>query len=206
MLKIIGRTSSANVQKVLWLCEEMGLTYEREDAGLHFGRTRDPDYVEMNPNSLVPTIIEDDGFVLWESNSITRYLAAKHKSPLLPADLKERALAERWMDWQLAVLGPAMAPVFQGLVRHKPEERNMKAIDEGRDRFSRAISIMEHYLKRQDYLAGPRFTIGDIPCGIMTYRWFNLDIKREDYPGVRRWYDRLAQRPAYKKHIMIKMS
>jgi glutathione S-transferase len=110
------------------------------------------------------------------------------------------------MDWQLAVLGPAMGPVFQGLIRQKPEERNMKAIAEGRDRFSRAISIMEHYLKRQDYLAGSRFTIGDIPCGIMTYRWFNLDIQREDYPGVKRWYDRLAQRPAYKKHIMIKMS
>ncbi len=205
MLKMIGRASSANVQKVLWLCDEIGLAYEREDAGLHYGRTRDADYIAMNPNSTVPTII-DDGFVLWESNSIVRYLCNKHKSDLYPNDIKERALAERWMDWQLAVYGPAMAPVFQGLIRTKPENRNMEAIKAGRDRWSKAVAILDRYLGETEYLAGPRFTIGDIPCGIMTYRWFALDIEREDYPNVRRWYDALAQRPAYREHIMITMT
>ncbi len=205
MLKMIGRASSANVQKVLWLCDEIGLPYEREDAGLHYGRTRDPDYIAMNPNSTVPTII-DDGFVLWESNSIVRYLCNKHKSDLYPTDIKERALAERWMDWQLAVYGPAMAPVFQGLIRTKPEDRNMDAIRAGRDRWSKAVAIVDRYLGENEYLAGPRFTIGDIPVGIMTYRWFALDIEREDYPNAKRWYDALGKRPAYKKHIMIPMT
>jgi glutathione S-transferase len=205
MLKIIGRATSANVMKVLWLCDEMGLPYEREDAGLHFGRTRDADYIAMNPNSTVPTII-DDGFVLWESNSIVRYLAAKHKSPLYPADPKERASAERWMDWQLAVFGPAMAPVFQGLIRTKPENRDMKAIEAGRDRWSNAMAIINRYLGETAYLAGPRFTIGDIPVGIMTHRWFALDIKREDYPNAKRWYDALTKRAPYQKHIMIPLA
>jgi len=205
MLKIIGRSTSANVQKVLWLCDEIGLPYEREDAGLHFGRTRDPDYIAMNPNSTVPTII-DDGFVLWESNSIVRYLAAKHKSDLYPSDPKERASAERWMDWQLAVFGPAHTAVFQGLIRTKPEDRDMKAIEAGRDRWSKAVAIVDTYLGKTAYLAGPRFTVGDIPVGVMIYRWFNLDIKREDYPHARRWYDALTKRPAYQKHIMITMS
>ncbi len=205
MLKIIGRASSANVQKVLWLCDEIGLPFEREDAGLHYGRTRDADYIAMNPNSTVPTII-DDGFVLWESNSIVRYLCNKHKSDLYPTDIRERALAERWMDWQLAVYGPAMAPVFQGLIRTKPEDRNMAAIKASRDRWSKAVAIVDRYLGESEYLAGPRFTIGDIPVGIMTYRWFSLDIERENYPNAKRWYDALCQRPAYKKHIMITMT
>jgi len=205
MLKMIGRASSANVMKVMWFCDEIGLAYEREDAGLHYGRTRDPDYIAMNPNATVPTII-DDGFVLWESNSIVRYLANKHKSALYPAELQERASAERWMDWQLAVFGPAMAPVFQGLIRTKPENRDMKAIEAGRDRWSNAMSIIDRYLAKTEYLAGPRFTIGDIPVGVMVYRWFNLDIKREDYPNARRWYDALCKRPPYQKHIMVKMT
>lgn len=205
MLKMIGRITSANVMKVLWLCDEMGLPYEREDAGLHFGRTRDPDYVAMNPNSTVPTII-DDGFVLWESNSICRYLANKHKSPLYPTELKERASAERWMDWQLAVFGPAMAPVFQGLIRTKPEDRNMKAIEAARDRWSNTMAIIDRYLGETEYLAGPRFTIGDIPVGVMVHRWFALDIKRENYPNAKRWYDALQKRAPYKKHIMIPLA
>ena len=205
MLKIIGRITSANVMKVLWLCDEMGLAYEREDAGLHFGRTRDPGYVAMNPNSTVPTIV-DDGYVLWESNSIVRYLASKHKSPLYPTELKERGSAERWMDWQLAVFGPAMAPVFQGLIRTKPENRDLKAIEAGRERWSAAMRILDRYLGETEYLAGPRFTIGDIPVGCMAHRWFALDMKREDYPNAKRWYEALTKRAPYRKHIMIPLA
>ena len=205
MLKIIGRASSANVMKVLWLCDEIGLAYEREDAGLHYGRTRDPDMLEMNPNATVPTVV-DEGFVLWESNSIVRYLANQHKSDLYPADLRERALAERWMDWQLAVFGPAMAPVFQGLIRTPPEKRDMKAIEAARDRWSNAVAIIDRYLGKTEYLAGPRFTIGDIPVGVMAHRWFALDIKREDYPNAKRWYEALTKRPPYRKYIMIPMT
>ena len=126
MLKILGRKNSSNVQKVLWCCDELGLAYEREDVGGSFGKNRDPEYLALNPNGLVPTII-DDGFVLWESNSIIRYLAAKHgRGTLYPEDLRARALAERWMDWQLSVLGPAIGPVFWGLIRTPPGKRDQE--------------------------------------------------------------------------------
>lgn len=121
MLKIWGRANSINVQKVLWCCDELSLEYERIDAGGPFGRTQNPDYLAMNPNGLIPTI-SDDGFTLWESNAIVRYLAAKHGvGGLCPEDLRERADADRWMDWQLGTLWVALRPVFIGLVRTPPK-------------------------------------------------------------------------------------
>src|SRR5262245_30714017 len=129
MLKIWGRNTSSNVQKAMWAIGEIGLRYERIDIGGPFGKNKDPDYLAMNPNGLVPTLEEDDSFLLWESNAIVRYLAAKHQSPLEPADLRTRALANKWMDWQLSVMGPAITPVFWGLIRTPPGERDAKAIE-----------------------------------------------------------------------------
>jgi glutathione S-transferase len=202
MLKILGRKNSSNVQKVLWCCDELGIAYEREDVGGQFGKNREPEYLALNPNGLVPTII-DDGFVLWESNTIIRYLAAKHGSgSLYPADLQQRALAERWMDWQLSTIVPAINPVFWGLVRTPPEERDQAAIAAARDKLAGVMKILDNQLAHADYVAGSAFSVGDIPVGIMTYRWFTLDIEREELPSLKRWYDRLTKRPAFEQHVM----
>jgi len=202
MLKILGRATSSNVQKVLWCCGEIGLPFEREDIGGPFGGNDKPEYLALNPNGRVPTII-DDGFVLWESNSCSRYLAAKHApGTLYPDDLQTRADGERWMDWQLTVCSPAMVPVFWGMVRTKPEDRDMEAIGKARDRLSAVMAMLDSALAGRDFITGPQFTVGDIPIGIAAHRWFDMDIKREDYANLKAWYDRLTQRPPFREHIM----
>lgn len=205
MLKIIGRKTSSNVMKVLWTCAELGLDFEREDLGGPFGGNDSPEYQMLNPNSLVPTIIEDD-FVLWESNSIVRYLAHEHGHGVLwPTNARTRARGERWMDWQLSVLSPVMVPVFRGLIRTPEAERNMAAIGKARDRLASAMAILDRYLGDTEFVAGPDFTMGDIPVGIATFRWFALSIEREDYSNLNRWYGALTERAGYQKHIMIPM-
>ena len=142
MLKIWGRNTSSNVQKVIWALAEMKLPFERIDVGGAFGKTKDPFYLAMNPNSLVPTLEEEDGFTMWESNSIVRYLAAKHQNRTLePADLKVRARAQMWMDWQLSVMGPSITPVFWGLIRTPPEKRDHAAIKVSQEKTSEAMKI-----------------------------------------------------------------
>jgi glutathione S-transferase len=205
MLKIIGRKTSSNVQKVLWVCGELGLPFEREDLGGPFGGNDRPEYRALNPNGRVPTII-DDGFVLWESNSITRYLAARHAyGALYPEDLRVRADGERWMDWQLTIVSPAMVPVFWGLVRTPPEKRDMAAIEEARKKLSGVMGILDAHLKGKKFVTGDAFTVGDIPLGIAAYRWFNMEMTREDHPNLKRWYDRLTERKPFREHIMQPM-
>jgi glutathione S-transferase len=202
MLKILGRKNSANVQKVLWACDELGVPFEREDYGGEFGKTRDAEYLSMNPNARVPTIIDGE-LVLWESNSICRYLASEYgDGSLYPNDFGARAMGERWMDWQLSTLGPAIHGVFWGLIRTKPEERDADAIAKSRKATSESLAMLDTFLGRTEFVCGSNFSICDIPCGIFTYRWFNLDIEREDYPNLKRWYDALSERPAYRTHIM----
>ncbi len=203
MLRILGRKNSSNVQKVLWCCDELGLAYEREDVGGQFGKNREPEYLALNPNGLVPTII-DNGFVLWESNTIVRYLAAMHGGgDLYSADPRARALAERWMDWQLSVVVPAIHPVFWGLVRTPPEKRDHTVIAAAREKLAGVMEILDAHLAESDFVAGPTFSVGDIPVGIMTYRWYTLDIEREQFRNLQRWYEQLTQRPAFEKHVMI---
>ena len=205
MLKILGRKNSSNVMKVLWCCDELGIPFEREDYGGKFGKTRDPEYLAMNPNARVPTIIDGD-LVLWESNSIIRYLANKYgDGSLYPADPGERARGERWMDWQLSVLNGAIHGMFWGLVRTKPADRDMDHIRASRQATADALAMLDTFLGRTDFVCGPRFSICDIPVAIYTYRWFNLDVDgtpREDMPNLRRWYGALCERPAYRQHIM----
>ena len=206
MLKIIGRSTSSNVQKVLWICGEMGLSFDREDLGGPFGGNDKPEYRALNPNGKVPTIIDDE-FVLWESNSCTRYLAAKYApGTLYPDDLTARADAERWMDWQIATVSPTLVPVFWGMVRTAPEDRDLKAIEAARKKLSANIAIMDNQLSNSTYLAGSTFTVGDIPLGITAYRWFNMEIEREPYINVQRWYDLLCDRPAFQEHVMNPMA
>ena len=205
MLRIIGRKTSSNVMKVLWACAELGLDFEREDLGGPFGGNDSPEYQALNPNGRVPTIVEDD-FVLWESNSIVRYLAHQHgNGTLWPTDARTRARGERWMDWQLSVMSPAMVPVFLGLVRTPEAERDMAAIGKARDGLAGAMAILDRYLGETEFVAGPDFTVGDIPVGIATYRWFALPIEREDHANLGRWYGALTERAGYQEHIMNPM-
>ncbi len=202
MIKIWGRNTSSNVQKAMWAIGEIGLPHERIDVGGAFGKNREAAYLAMNPNGLVPTLEEEDGFLLWESNSIVRYLAAKHKSAVLePADLRMRALASKWMDWQLAVLGPAITPVFWGMIRTPPEKRDYAAIEEGKKKTTAAIQMMEEQLAKTAYLAGDAFSYGDIPVGVMAYRYRQLVPERPALPNFERWYGTIAARPAFKAQV-----
>ena len=185
MLKVWGRDTSSNVQKVMWAVTEIGLPVERIDIGGSFGRNREKPYLAMNPNGLVPTIEEEDGFTLWESNSIVRYLAAKHKSSLGPADLRVSARAQKWLDWQLAVMAPAILPLFLGLVRTPPAERNAKAIDESRSKPGDA-RILDDQLGRTAFLAGNAFSYGDIPVGSMVWRYRELVPDRPVFANLER--------------------
>ena len=202
MLKIWGRKTSSNVQKVIWALAEMKIPFERIDAGLAFGRTKEPFYLAMNPNSLVPTLEEEDGFTLWESNSIVRYLAAKHAARVLePSDLGVRARAQMWMDWQLSVMGPAITPVFWQLIRTPQDKRDQSVIAASREKTIAAAAIMDRQLGQTKFLAGDEFSYGDIPLGIMIYRYMQLITERPPTPSLDRWYAAISARSAFKEQV-----
>jgi glutathione S-transferase len=203
MIKIWGRNTSSNVQKAMWAVGELGLKYERIDVGGAFGQTREPKYLAMNPNGLVPTLEEEDGFLLWESNSIVRYLAGKHDKTgaLEPKDAHARALASQWMDWQLSVVGPAITPLFWGLIRTPPEKRDMNAIKAGRDKTVDAMAMLDAQLGKTEYVAGSAFSYGDIPVGVMCYRFVQLVPDRPAMPNLDRWYTAVSSRQAFKDQV-----
>jgi len=202
MIKIWGRKTSSNVQKVMWAVGEIGLPHERIDIAGPFGKNREPAYLAMNPNGLVPTLEEEDGYLLWESNSIVRYLAAKHRASVLePGDLRTRANASKWMDWQLAVAGPAIFECFWGLIRTPPEKRNHAAIDESKKKTTAAMTIVDGQLAKTGYLAGDAFSYGDIPVGIIAYRFRQLVPERPPLPNFERWYAAISARQAFKDHV-----
>ena len=206
MLVIWGRKNSVNVQKVLWCCEEMNLAYRRIDAGGAFGVVDTAEYRNLNPNGLVPTI-EDDGFVLWESNAIVRYLAAKHSAgDLWSDDLRTRANGDRWMDWSTSTFWPAIRTLFLGLVRTAPENRDPKAMEEARVKTAGVLAAVDGYLSSHEFLSGERFSIGDIPLGCGIWRWMSLPIERPELGNVQRWFDALAKRPAYQAVVMQPLS
>ena len=206
MIKIWGRKDSSNVQKVLWCCDELGVAYQRVDIGGSFGGNKEKPYLDLNPNGLVPTI-EDGSFILWESNSILRYLVEKYGGGrLLPSNAEGRADANRWMDWQLTVLGPSMSPLYWALIRTPEEKRDRVAIENARQKSIKAWQILNGHLEKNHYLAGAAFTIGDMPAGVWAYRWFNLPIVRPDLKHLDGWYERLRDRTPYRSHIMIPLS
>ena len=206
MLKIWGRTNSVNVKKVLWAAEELGLEYQRIDAGLQFGVNKTPQYLQMNPTGLVPTM-EDDGFVLWESHSIVRYLAAKHGAGRLwPTDLRRRADAERWMDWTYTFQRELQRPLFWALVRTPPEKRDPDAIEAARRTCVELLKIPERYLAERPFLGGEELTIADIPLGCHVQIWMRLPIERPAQPHLTAWFERLCARPAYRKIVDVPLS
>ncbi|MGE3145497.1 MAG: glutathione S-transferase family protein [Pseudorhodoplanes sp.] len=201
MLKIWGRNTSSNVQKVMWAVGELGLEHARFDVGGPYGKNREPAYLAMNPNGLVPTL-QDGDFILWESNAIIRYLANQHGlGTLAPTDPKIRARASQWMDWQLSVLGPAITPAFLGLVRTPEDKRDLAAIAASQSKTIEAMKILDAQLAKTDYVASDDFSMGDIPVGIMAYRYWELVPERPDLPHLQRWYVLLQSRDTFRKHV-----
>jgi glutathione S-transferase len=196
MLKIWGRLSSVNVQKVVWCANELGVAYERIDAGRQFGIVGTPAYEKLNPNRLVP-VIEDDGFVLWESNAIVRYLCAKHSlGRLYPEPLAGRADADRWMDWQGAELSPSMSKAFVQLVRTPAGERDVALADASVQAARPLMRILDRHLADRAFVCGERMTMADIPLGCAAHRWFGLPIEHEALDNARRWHAQLMSRAA----------
>jgi glutathione S-transferase len=206
MIKIWGRTDSSNVQKVLWCLGELGLEFERLDWGGKFGGNNDESYRAMNPNGLVPTM-KDGDFVLWESNSIMRYLNAKYgQGRLLPAAAEGMANANRWMDWQLSTFNGAIVPLFWNLIRTPADKRDPSAVQAALEKTTKAWQTVEDQLAKSPYLSGGEFSLGDIPLGVWAYRWFNLPVERPKMARIETWYDALKQRKPYQTHIMIPLS
>jgi glutathione S-transferase len=204
MLTIWGRANSVNVMKVLWLVEELGLPYRRIDAGGAFGRTQDADYVAMNPNPTVPTLVMPNGYSLWESNSILRFLARTQPGGerLYPQDAEGAGNVDRWMDWTLASLNGPLRDIFWTFIRIPEAERDLKAAAKARDAAERLFRILEAQLQGRDFIAGP-LSIADMAMGGFVHRWFNLPIERPDLPNLRRWYEAMLARPAYAKNVAV---
>ena len=205
-LHMWGRLSSINVRKVIWAAQELGVPFTRTDAGAAFGVTKTPEYLQRNPNALVP-LMEDDGFVLWESNAIVRYLCAKHSTgQLYPADLQERFDAERWMDWQQTTFNSAGRESFIQLIRTPPEARKPEAVRASVAATARVMAMLDAHLAGRVWMQGERFGMADIPLGCEMHRWWGMPdagfaaigAPRKplaDYPNVARWWAVIQARP-----------
>jgi glutathione S-transferase len=207
-LKIWGRANSVNVQKVLWCLSELDLAFERIDAGMAFGRNRDPDYLAMNPNARVPTLVDGD-FVLWESNSIMRYLVLAYRegSPIYPAAPKRRAGVDRWLDWTLSTVQPVDRPVFWALVRTPVEQRDMVAIQKDVDAEAEVWRIADAQLETRRFIEGDDFTIADIAIGAYARRWLGVEgVVKPKLAHLERWFAQFASRPGFQKFIAPPMS
>lgn len=203
MLKIWGRANSINVQKAMWAVGELELPHERIDVGGKFGGLDDPGYLAMNPNALIPTI-DDGGAVVWESNAVVRYLAAKYgEGSLWSADPAVRAQADQWMDWMQTKLNPQFIGLFVGLVRTPPDDRDWPAIEAVTGRLIECYRFLDRRLESRPYLAGDEFTMADIPAGATLYRYYDMEIERPELARLRDWYERLSARPAYRTHVMV---
>lgn len=203
MLTIWGRLNSHNVKKVAWFAEELGIPYQRYDVGGAFGM--DADYLAKNPNALIPTI-EDGDLTLWESNAILRYLAGKYGGERFwSADPAQRALSDRWMDWQFSY-APAQLDAFLNLVRLAPKDRDMAAVDRSVAASAKKMAILEQALAEAPWLSGADFGLGDVPMGVYAHTYFALDIERPALPRVSDWYHRLQARDGYASQVMIPLT
>ena len=201
MLQILGRANSLNVRKVLWLCEELGIAFERADWGVGFRSAQSPEFLELNPNGLVP-VIRDGEFVLWESNTICRYLAAKHRRfDLLPQEAEPRARVEQWMDWQATELNGAWVYAFMALVRKSALHRDDAQIQVSAAAWNHQMGILETHLWRTTgFVVGEDFTLADVVVGLSVHRWFMTPMEHPDLPAVASYYDRLDTRPGFQKY------
>ena len=207
-LTIWGRTNSVNVQKVLWCLAELDLAYQRIDAGMEYGRNYEPEYLAINPNARVPTMVDGD-YALWESNSIMRYLCMAYGkgTPIYPQEPKRRAAVDRWLDWTLSTVQPVDRPVFWALVRTPPEKRDMVAIQKDADAEALVWRIADHHLSTRRYIEGDDFTIADIAIGAYARRWLGVEgITRPKQLHLERWLKELGNRKGFAEFVAKPMS
>jgi glutathione S-transferase len=201
MLRIYGYAGSINVRKVLWACVELDLPFEREGWGGGFRPTSDPAFLSLNPVGMVP-VINDDGLVVWESNTIIRYLAASRgRSDLLPTEPRRRARVEMWMDWQASDFNNSWRVAFQGLVRKNPEYQSRDWIERSMATLSSMVTVIDAELARSGgYICGPDFSLADIPIGLSIHRWHSLPAEKPDLANVERYYQRLCERTGFQHY------
>jgi glutathione S-transferase len=205
MRRIWGRANSSNVMKLVWLLELLGIPYERIDVGGPFGGTDTGAYRTMNPNQKVPTLEEEDGFILWESNAILRYLASTCAGgdALWPANVRERANVDRWMDWQQCTVDAPQRVLLQGLVRTSPAQRDQVALDRASAELRRWWALLNDELARKPFVAGETFTLADIALGVHVHRWFAYEIEKPELPALKAWYARLLASPIYRENVAL---
>jgi glutathione S-transferase len=201
MLQILGYSASINVRKVLWTCDEIGTPYAYTDWGAGSAAMKGPEFLALNPNGQVP-VIKDGDFVLWESNTICRYLAGKHgRADLLPLEPAARARVEQWMDWQATELNPPWRYAFYALVRKSPAYTDPEKIKASADEWNRKMAILDRRIDATGgHAAGAAFTVADIPLGLSVHRWLMTPIDRPDFPAVKAYHERLSARPSFKKY------
>jgi glutathione S-transferase len=203
MLKVWGRRSAFNVQKAMWAIGEVGVAHEHVNAGGDAGGLDDPAFRAMNPHGRIP-VIDDDGLIVWESNSVVRYLAAKYAAGTLwSADPAERSHQERWMDWGLATCQRDFLDLFWGWFRQPPEKQDAAYVADKVARCEANYRLLDAHLADRPYLAGDHFTVADIPAGTTLFRYLTMGMEVPAVPNLRAWYERLAARPAYQEHVMI---
>ncbi|MDE1473819.1 glutathione S-transferase [Xenorhabdus bovienii] len=206
MLTIWGRKSSSNVKKVIWCLEELNVPYQQIDVGGKFGKLNTPEYLLMNPNAVIPCLQEGD-FILWESNTIVRYISAKFgENSLYPADLQERAKIDQWMDWVGCNLFPPIKQLMINIVRTPEDQRDPKVVAQILKEIEKLLKIVDNVLDKQKYLSGDKFGMADIALAPLVYPWLKVGIERPSLPNLERWYQLLTERPAFQKIVMIEIS
>ena len=203
MIKVLGRPNSVNVQKVMWCAAELGLDVERADIGGAFGGTDTDAFRKMNPNGTIPVLIDGD-FTLWESNAIVRYLCAAYgAAPWVLPNAKAHGLADQWMDWYQTTLHPPMTTLFWQLIRTPADQVEPAKITAAIDAGAKRWSILDQHLATSRFILGDHLSMADIPLGCAAYRWHSMNFTRPDLPNLRRWWEELADRPAYKANVML---
>ena len=198
MLRLLGRATSGNVQKVLWLMEELGLEYQREDYGRQFGNTADEAYLSLNPTGKVPTLVDGETIV-WESNTILRYLCAREDSTLLPARPAPRSAAERWMDWQLASLNGPYLDVFRESKKSEAERSpNLPKLGEA---LAAQLRLLDSHLADREWLGDGEMTVAEFALGPIVHRCLNFPVSLPEFKGLRRWHDSLSNHGSFRKVV-----
>jgi len=201
MITVWGRGNSTNVVKVLWLCDELGLSVARKDVGGPFGGLHTPEFLAMNPNGVIP-VLDDEGTIVWESHAVLRYLAQKYgPESIYPADPAARSQVERWLDWHASTLSPAITPVFISLFRTPPEQRDTAALAGLVERLTAVMARLDAHLAAHKFIAGAQITIADMAFGNSVWRWFNFPVPRQPMPNLERWQAALVDRPGYRQHV-----
>ncbi|MFZ6743968.1 glutathione S-transferase family protein [Undibacterium sp. JH2W] len=202
-ITVWGRDTSYNVQRVLWTLDELSLAYKHRNAGGSFGGLDMPEFLAMNPHGRVP-VLQDGDTVVWESNAIVRYLAARYGSATLwQESVAERALADGWMDWSATTLQADFIRLFWSYYRTPAAQRDEKAISNLLVSCQKHFRVLDGYLATRNYLAGTRFSMADIPAGSILHRYFAMGLEVERPPNVLAWYARLQERPAFQKQIAL---